>query len=423
MDLFNSSGPTLRQGVCLAFGQILDNGSEELLISQASSIMSCIRSGLVDESAIVRAAAATTFDKAQAQLGNMIVDGIIPTLLEALQNAGPQAESALTALREVMSIRSDSVFPILVPTLLTQPMTAFNTRALSSLAAFAGSSMTPHIERMMKALSESMQVEKDDVMQEELRKACLSIMINLPQEAVHRTMMLLLEWAKSKDGFQRSSASLLMQFLCDNPSVSIRDYREAWISQLLALLDDQEQYVVDTAVRMSVAFFATIPKDEYPMYAQSLQWAVEQAGADERPITGLKSAEALKPLIVVVVQGLVAGKDEQRGAAAKAIGVIVKRTLPECAKPFMTQCVGALIRVAGERVTSEVKSDILETMITVLQRAHASVRPFFPQLQRIFLRSLRDVNSQKIRTYAVAALSQLVLYQVYKPMTCSDNLY
>ena len=72
--------------------------------SQENAIITIVRSSLVDDEAIVRTAAAKAFDILQEQLGSKAVDQTIPTLLEALRQPGESSETALQALKEVMSV-------------------------------------------------------------------------------------------------------------------------------------------------------------------------------------------------------------------------------------------------------------------------------------------------------------------------------
>lgn len=72
--------------------------------SQENSIISIVRSSLVDDEALVRTAAAKAFDILQEQLGSKAVDQTIPTLLEALRQPGESSGTALQALKEVMNV-------------------------------------------------------------------------------------------------------------------------------------------------------------------------------------------------------------------------------------------------------------------------------------------------------------------------------
>jgi hypothetical protein len=63
-----------------------------------------VRASLVDDDATVRSAAAKAFDVLQEHLGAKAIDQTIPTLLEALRQPGASSDTALQALREVMSV-------------------------------------------------------------------------------------------------------------------------------------------------------------------------------------------------------------------------------------------------------------------------------------------------------------------------------
>lgn len=68
-------------------------------------IISVVRSCLVDESSSVRVAAASAFDALQKHIGTKAIDQTIPTLLGALRQAGPGSDTALQALKEIMTVR------------------------------------------------------------------------------------------------------------------------------------------------------------------------------------------------------------------------------------------------------------------------------------------------------------------------------
>lgn len=78
--------------------------NKETLMEYEDQIIAAIRKALVDPEASVRAAAAQTFDTAQHYMGAKAVDQTIPTLLEAMRNPGEASETALQALKEVMSV-------------------------------------------------------------------------------------------------------------------------------------------------------------------------------------------------------------------------------------------------------------------------------------------------------------------------------
>ena len=78
--------------------------NKDVLADHEDAIISAIRVALVDSSADVRAAAARTFDTMQHYLGPKAIDQTIPTLLAAMRDPGEASETALKALKEVMSV-------------------------------------------------------------------------------------------------------------------------------------------------------------------------------------------------------------------------------------------------------------------------------------------------------------------------------
>lgn len=78
--------------------------NKDVIADHEETIISAVRTALVDPSEVVRQAAAKTFDTMQHYMGAKAIDQTIPTLLEAMRNPGEGSETALQALQEVMSV-------------------------------------------------------------------------------------------------------------------------------------------------------------------------------------------------------------------------------------------------------------------------------------------------------------------------------
>jgi hypothetical protein len=76
-------------------------------------------------------------------------------------------------------------------------------------------------------------------------------------------------------------------------------------------------------------------------------------------------------------------------------------------RPFVTQITGPLIRVVSER-SVDVKAAILLTLNNLLEKIPTFLKPFLPQLQRTFAKSLADTSSEVLRTRAARALGTLI---------------
>lgn len=159
-------------------------------------IISMIRLSLVDDESNVRTAAAKTFDTLQEYIGAKAIDMTIPTLLEALRQPGKGSGTALMALREVMSVRASTVFPVLIPTLTAIPMSVFNAKALGALVTVAGDALSKRLTTILGAI---VKVLEDKSISDELREAVDEALRALFEsiedtEGLNTLMLVLLGW-------------------------------------------------------------------------------------------------------------------------------------------------------------------------------------------------------------------------------------
>lgn len=181
-------------------------GHEEALISM-------VRRSLVDNAARVRSAAARAFDILQEALGAKAIDETIPTLLEALRQPGESSGTALQALKEVMNVgcyfivsdekltsvspqvRAGVVFPILIPTLISTPITAFNARALASLVTVAGNALSRRLSVILGALVQAIETEQHRELRDDINEAVRALLASIADaEGLNTLMLLLLGW-------------------------------------------------------------------------------------------------------------------------------------------------------------------------------------------------------------------------------------
>lgn len=190
-------------------------------------------------------------------------------------------------------------------------------------------------------------------------------------------------------------------------------YRVDWIRQLIILLDDSETIVHTASLQALDQFVKSIPKDELEPLVVTLRRAIESAGAPGRFVPGFSLPKGLAPLVPVIVAGLTTGSNEQRENAAAAIGDLVTRTEENALKPFIVPFTGPLIRVAAQSTAYPpgVKSAILSSLTTMLVHVPVFVKPFFPQLQRTFVKAASDPSSLAVRNKSALALGALMKSQ------------
>lgn len=172
--------------------------------------------------------------------------------------------------------------------------------------------------------------------------------------------------------------------------------------------------MVHTAAWRAIDMFVkSIPKDELEPLVVPLRRTIESTGSPGHHVPGFSLPKGVSPMVPIIIAGLTTGSNEQREQAAYAIGDLVQRTDEAAMKPFVVPFTGPLIRVATQATTypPAVKTAILSALMSMLERIPAFVKPFFPQLQRTFVKSASDPASGVVRTKAAQALGVLMKSQ------------
>ncbi|KAG1831619.1 armadillo-type protein [Suillus variegatus] len=400
-----------REGVCLMLCDVIESTSDAQRDGHENEIINMVRASLVDDDASVRSAAAKAFDVLQEHLGAKAIDQTIPTLLEALRQPGASSDTALQALREVMSVRASTVFPVLIPTLIATPMTVFNARALASLVTVAGHALSKRLIVILGALVKVLEEDQDDELRDAIDEAVRALLASIEDpEGLNTLMLLFLGWAKSDAPKRRISSCNLFAVFCEESDLDSSLYRVDWVRQLVSLFDDQEVPVHTAAWQAFDVFVKSVPKDELESLVVPLRRTIESTGAPGRYVPGFSLQKGVAPTVPIIIAGLTNGSNEQRENAAYAIGDLVERTEESAIKPFVVPFTGPLIRVATQATTYPpgVKTAILSALASMLERIPGHVKPFFPQLQRTFVKAVSDTSSAVVRTRAADALGILM---------------
>jgi hypothetical protein len=308
-------------------------------------------------------------------------------------------------------------------------MTAFNANALASLVTVAGSSLSKRLTPIITGLVASLETERDLEVLDAVQGAMVSLVVSISDtEGLHSLMMTLLAWydativeqhreltcsrCKDEAPVRRASAASTFATFCANADLEFSSYRVDWIRQLVALLDDREKIVHEAAWLALDEFVKSIDKDEMDILVAPLRRTIDSTGAPGRTVPGFSLDKGVAPILPIILAGLTGGNNEQREHAAYAIADIVERTSETSIRPYTTQLTGPLIRVITQATTSPppVKGGILYALTVMLDRIPVFTKPFFPQLQRTFVKSLTDA-SLSVRLRAVAALTVLMKHQ------------
>ena len=398
-----------KQGICIALRELIASASPETLEDHEKTLVSVVRTALGDTDSEVREAAAEAFDALQRVFGKKVVDQVLPQMLTMLRS-DDEAENALAALLTLLTdnTRSNMILPNLLPTLLKPPISSFNAKALASLAEVASSSMARRLPNVLNSLMDSIVASKDPELKSDIDSSFDTVTLSVDEfDGLNTMMSVMLALAKHDDHHRRASADMHFAEFFAQAEIDFSRYYPDLIRVLLISFDDRDKDVVKAAHAALTALTGRLRKEEMETLVFSTRQVLQQVGVAGASLPGFSLPKGINAVLPIFLQGLMNGTSEQRTQAALAISDIIDRTDPEALKPFVTQITGPLIRVVSERST-EVKAAILLTLNNLLEKIPTFLKPFLPQLQRTFAKSLADTSSDILRQRAAKALGTLI---------------
>ncbi|KAF2877785.1 translational activator [Massariosphaeria phaeospora] len=398
-----------KQGICIALRELISSASPEQLEDYETTLIQVVRTALVDSDSDVRDAAAEAFDALQQIMGKKAVDQVLPYLLNLLRK-DEDAQNALSALLTLLTdhARSNIILPNLLPTLLTSPMSGFNARAIASLAEVASSAMTRRLPNIFNTIMDNIVTTKDDDLRSELETAFDTVLLSVDEfDGLNTAMSVMLALAKHDDERRRARADMHLAKFFTESEVDFSRYYPDLIRALLISFDDGDTEVVKAAWTALTALTKQLRKEEMESLVISTRQTLQQVGVAGSNLPGFQLPKGINAILPIFLQGLMNGTVEQRTQAALAISDVIDRTSDKALQPFVTQITGPLIRVVTERST-EVKAAILLTLNNLLEKIPTFLKPFLPQLQRTFAKSLADTSSDLLRARAAKALGTLI---------------
>ncbi|KAK3332721.1 armadillo-type protein [Cercophora scortea] len=406
-----SSDADAKQGICLALKELISSASPEALEDHEKTLISVVRTALTDSDEDVREAAAEAFDSLQQILGKRAVDQVLPFLLSLLRS-DEDADNALSALLTLLTetTRCNIILPNLIPTLIAPPISAFNAKALASLSKVAGAAMSRRLPNIINSLMDNIVNCTEPELREDLDNSFDTVILSIDEyDGLNAVMLTLIQLIKHEDHRKRSATAYHLAKFFAAADVDYSRYNQDLIRALLISFDDRDKEVVKSAWSALTEFTKKLKKEEMEALVPSTRQTLLQVGVAGANLAGFELPKGINAILPIFLQGLMNGTSEQRVSAALAISDIVDRTSEASLKPFVTQITGPLIRVVSERST-EVKSAILLTLNNLLEKMPTALKPFLPQLQRTFAKSLADTSSEVLRSRAAKALGTLIKF-------------
>ncbi|EFX04322.1 heat-like protein [Grosmannia clavigera kw1407] len=408
----SSADSDAKQGICIALKELISSANEDALEEHEAMLLAIVQSALTDADDEVREAAAEAFDSLQQIMGKRAVDQVLPSLLRLLQDDGETAQNALSALLTLLtdSTRSNMILPNLIPTLIRPPISAFNAKALASLSTVAGAAMNRRLPHILNSLMDNVIETTDEQLRADLETSFDTVVQSMDEhDGLNTVMNVLLQLLRHEDHHKREAVARRLAVFFAKAHVDYSRYNQDLIRALLISFDDRDQDVVRSAWGALSELTKRLKKEEMEALVGSTRQTLQQVGVAGVNLAGFELPKGINAVLPIFLQGLMNGTAEQRTTAALAIADVVDRTSEASLRPFVTQMTGPLIRVVTERST-EVKCAILLTLNNLLAKMPAALKPFLPQLQRTFTKSLADPTSELLRSRAARALGTLIRF-------------
>jgi len=398
-----------RQGVCIGLSEVINSARTQLL-PYLGSVVTCISKALCDPLIDVREAAAKAFDYLYNTFGSKANNEILPSLIQLLDNNNPTvAENALDGLRQVVLVKSAVVLPVLVPKLLSRPISSSNIKALAKLSKDAGEGLHTHLSTIIPSLIEAF-TNANIANASDIKDSAISICKSIDQNGLETLVPLLIEQTEVRLPNIRLGACQLIGEFYNGNNLDFEDFLDTLISSLLSLFNDPDSNV-QLAANTALGFITKSIKKDNLSYLSTVQKGIQMLATDTyedvKQIPGFCLPKGLASILPILLNGLMYGSSEQREQATNTLYTVINLTSQDALKPSVMQITGPLILVIGDKFPHQVKSAILATLSLLITKCPVSMKIFLHQLQHIFIKCLGDQH-KNVRNNAATALGLLM---------------
>ncbi|CAJ0934035.1 unnamed protein product, partial [Mesorhabditis belari] len=387
-----------RVGVAIALHEIINNVTRDVLQHYLDQVVGPIKKALIDEDPKVREEAATTFSRFYSNVGNDALDEIIAPLLEKLT---PDQEAVLDGLCAVMRQNSRHMLPYLLPKLTRHPV---NVHALCSLAAVAGDSLNRQLPKILDSLLNNC---KENNEADPMILNCEKVVVAVEEP---EGVALLLDYLVTKSSKGSVPSSVLLRSFIEKTQVPLIDNVENILPGLIQLYASTNPQIVEHIIAALIGLMRSVDSKDLlstiPILRKQINSLVFTAKG--KPIPGFMHPKALNALLPPLREGILNGGVETKAISGETMGTLISISSAEAIKTHVVSVTGPLIRVLGDRYAADVKLPILQTLSLLLDKVDQFLKPFLPQLQSTFVKTLQDPSSKPVRLVAAGGLRRLL---------------
>lgn len=390
--------------------------------------------------------------------------------------------NALNGLRVALKAQPN-ILAVALPKLAAPPITPDKAKTLGALASVAGPALPPHLDSIIPRLLDAIEGETnledegdeivwtkresfDDVSKFPAFNALRSIIAAAPEdcgaELLSELSDALTELAKTsslkKVDEEKENAKSRRRAVS---SIALADFAKTFsgyddfvdaqvlVKTLTLQFSDKYKCARDAAWGALNVVVSTIQKDELMEFVDCCHASVRQCreqakrlnkqkqispGGEGTETDSLSSSSpskytiipalalprALEAISKIYLAGVLYGEEpEHRQRAAEALQLAVSCSTKDGLKAHVVGIAGPLIRVVSDKFPSSVRAALLDCLATLVEKGGIGLKPFVPQLQTTFLKSLNDANRAP-RMSSAKGLGLLMAIQVRVDPVAAD---
>lgn len=403
-----------RRGVCYGLSAVLKNVSRREIVNFLPTLLPAVQSALCDDNESVRTASGELMATLFKGAGDVIQEEMLPQILSDIRDSAANADRSLEGLVVMLGVRP-AILGEILPDLSSLPLTPIKARALGEVAkVLPPASVHKQLKNFLKPVLSTLTTSEDEEVLGAAEVAAEAVISCVEEAALYDlTSVFVREFDDPKACL---GSAKVIQIFCRCTKLDFQEHVDQLMSSVISVFADAEGDCLQECWNALNTVAKTIPKERQASHVTALKDAIRAAREHEKRkrhggellVAGFCTPpKALSAVLPIYLSGLLTAKSsEVREKAAEGLGELIEVTSLPSLKPALAQVTGPLIRILGDRYPWQVKLAILSSIQVLLSKAGLFLKPFVPQLQTTFLKSLNDASAE-VREKAAANLGQL----------------
>ena len=402
-----------RYSSALGLYEIVSAGQAEVLEKELEGLLRIVQMALGDEDQDVREIGGKCFNKLQSNVGGeKVVETILPPLLLGISQGD---EASLQGLEQVLAFRARDVLPVLLPTLLSTPVTPSHASALPVVCQVISHILHHHLEKILLVLMEEAHGGNTCAW-----TAVEGIVEGMHEErSIHTLLVFLLNTVQDlKRDSPRLMALRVAKCFFELCQEDFSDLYPVCLKICVRRFSEQDpdtlQAAYDACLMLTTSQSPASLVSDISYIRNMLKTTAsvdKHFRKDKKPyyLPGLSLPKGPEPILPIYLYALMHGSEDDKESAADGISELVDLVEPlKALKPYLVKMTGPLLRMVGNKFAPVTKSAILNALVKILSIGKTSLRPFLPQLQTSFVKALQDADSELVRQVGHRGLDLLV---------------